>query len=333
MHGYGGSAGRDGELGKVVRNMHHDGSNNGRGLPDAPMVSALTRSRGYHRAWPLLVVAAVYASLAVDAVAQGGVATDRAALVALYDATGGENWRNSTNWKTDAPLGEWYGVTTGAGRRVTRLSLGTNALTGPIPERLGRLSYLTWLDLGPNALTGPIPNALGSLSNLLLLNLGGNELTGPIPEWLGGLSYLTWLSLENNDLTGPIPERLGRLSSLTHLYLYDNELSGPIPEVLGGLSNLEWLNLRNNDLTGPIPDALGQQRVDRADSRRPGAPVQSRSAVSRHERIDRADSRCPGRLSNLEVLYLYDNDLTGPIPEVLGSLSNLTKPVSRLRTC
>ena len=86
-------------------------------------------------------------------------------------------------------MGEWYGVTTGAGRRVHKaVSRHETHWTGPIPERLGRLSYLTWLDLGPNALTGPIPNALGSLSNLLLLNLGGNELTGPIPEWLGGLS-------------------------------------------------------------------------------------------------------------------------------------------------
>ena len=58
---------------------------------------------------------AVYASLAVDAVAQGSVATDRAALVALYNATGGGNWTTSTNWNSDASLDEWHGVTTGAG--------------------------------------------------------------------------------------------------------------------------------------------------------------------------------------------------------------------------
>ena len=161
MHGNGGSAGRDGELGKFVGNMCHDGSNGGRGLPDAPMVLALTRYRGYHRAWLLLVVIAVYASLAVEAVAQDGVATDRAALVELYDATGGETWRNSTNWKTDAPLGEWYGVATGTGGRVT------------------------WLSLNYNYLTGPIPPELGDLTNLRYLSLSNNELTGPIPEWLG----------------------------------------------------------------------------------------------------------------------------------------------------
>ena len=160
-----------------------------------PMVSALTIYRGYQRAWPLLVVVAVYASLAVEAVAQDGVATDRAALVALYDATGGETWTNSTNWKTDAPLGEWYGVRTGGGGRVTRLYLGWNELTGPIPEVLGGLSNLVSLDLYYNELTGPIPDALGDLSNLESLRLGWNGLTGPIPEVLGGLSNLVSLDL------------------------------------------------------------------------------------------------------------------------------------------
>ena len=32
---------------------------------------------------------------------------DRAVLVAFYDATGGPNWTDDTNWKTDAPLREW----------------------------------------------------------------------------------------------------------------------------------------------------------------------------------------------------------------------------------
>ena len=169
-----------------------------------------------YRAWPLLlVVAAVYAHLAADAVAQGSVATDRAALVALYDATGGSTWTNSTNWKTDAPLGEWYGVTTGADGRVTRLDLRENTLTGPIPDALGSLSNLEWLSLFNNELTGLVPNALGSLSKLRSLSLGGNALTGTIPEALGRLSSLTDLYLYDNELTGTIPEALGRLSNLT----------------------------------------------------------------------------------------------------------------------
>ena len=37
---------------------------------------------------------------------------DRAALLALYEATNGPNWVNRDNWLTDAPLGDWYGVDT-----------------------------------------------------------------------------------------------------------------------------------------------------------------------------------------------------------------------------
>jgi len=117
-------------------------------------------------------------------VAMGSAATDRTALVALYEATDGPNWLNNDNWLTDAPLGEWYGVQTDGSGRVTWLGLYGNDLAGPIPPELGNLADLPVLDLGHNALTGPIPSELGSLSNLTVLSLQDNALTGPIPPEL-----------------------------------------------------------------------------------------------------------------------------------------------------
>lgn len=46
----------------------------------------------------------VFLGFAAEALAQGSVATDRAALEAFYDATGGPDWSINTNWKTSAPL-------------------------------------------------------------------------------------------------------------------------------------------------------------------------------------------------------------------------------------
>ena len=60
----------------------------------------------------------------------GSVATDRAALIALYQATDGPNWTNNTRWLSDRPLDEWYGVTTDDNGRVTVLNLGENDLSG-----------------------------------------------------------------------------------------------------------------------------------------------------------------------------------------------------------
>ena len=93
--------------------------------------------------------------------ASGSVETDREALVALYNATDGENWDESNNWLSDLPLGEWHGVTTNRDGRVTLLGLGTNYLYGEIPAELGSLSNLTALDLTTNYLSGEIPAELG----------------------------------------------------------------------------------------------------------------------------------------------------------------------------
>ena len=121
----------------------------------------------------------------------GPAETDRKTLVALYNTTDGENWNGSANWLSDAPLGEWEGVTTNNDGRVTELGLGENALSGEIPAELGSLSNLITLVLQRNELSGEIPPELGSLSNLLTLDLQSNDLGGEIPAELGSLSNLS----------------------------------------------------------------------------------------------------------------------------------------------
>lgn len=54
--------------------------------------------------------------------------TDREALIALYNATDGDNWTGgkNTNWCTDADLSEWHGVQVSKGRVVALYLLGSN---------------------------------------------------------------------------------------------------------------------------------------------------------------------------------------------------------------
>ena len=218
-----------------------------------------------------------------------GTDRDRAVLIALYEATGGTNWDENTNWLISSstyPLNLWYGVDTDDEGRVTGLHLDYNELTGTIPETLGQLKSLKSLILSRNGLTGPIPETLGQLKSLKSLHLRYNYLAGPIPETLGQLSNLHLLDLSNNQLMGVIPETLGQLNNLESLYLFDNQLTGPIPEALGQLNSLKSLILSGNQLTGPIPETLGQ-------------------------------------LDSLWILDLSDNQLTGPIPKTLGQLENL----------
>ena len=124
--------------------------------------------------------------------------SDRAALVAFYNATGGPHWWDNKNWLTAVPIGNWYGVTVDGTGRVIELELYRNRLTGAIPPELGNLSNLISLILIDNDLTGDIPPELGNLSRLIYLGLEDNELTGNIPPELGNLSDLQGLWFDRN---------------------------------------------------------------------------------------------------------------------------------------
>ena len=138
-----------------------------------------------------------------------GSAADRAILVAFYNATNGDDWTDNTNWLSDAPIEQWYGVAIDASGRVQSLRLGGNGLSGAIPQELGRLSNLRQLSLSDNRLTGEIPAELGGLPRLASLELSNNRLSGQIPRELAGLSgNLTGLDLQGNQLTGCIPDGL-----------------------------------------------------------------------------------------------------------------------------
>jgi len=207
---------------------------------------------------------------------------DRRALLAIYEAMGGSNWKNNYNWGTDAPLDKWYGVTADSKGNVQALNLDRNGLAGTIPAAIGLLGALDELDLYDNQLTGPIPPELGSLTALRDMSLSSTGLTGPIPPELGNLTKLRRLMLYQTGVTGAIPPELGNLTALRYMGLRSTGLTGPIPPELGNLQALRRLYLDRNKLTGSIPPELGN-------------------------------------LHELEYLSLAENELTGPIPPELGT--------------
>lgn len=265
---------------------------------------------------------------------QEGIAADRAALVALYHATDGPNWIDSTNWLSEKPLRSWYGVLTDESGRVIQVHVRENGLSGSIPAEIGNMEKLKGLDLEKNRLTGDIPSSMSLLTNLEYVELNGNLLTGglehalgdlpklkrlilkdnqfsgEIPVQLAQLTSLEWLDLSHNDFTGEIPEELGALSNLRILWLGGNRLEGEIPVALADLDRLESLGLGSNQLTGEIPEELGN--------------------MSNLEQLmllqNRLEGEIPaelGMLSNLSTLFLDHNNLSGDIPQELGYLYNL----------
>ena len=210
----------------------------------------------------------------------------RNALIALYNATDGDNWINNTNWLSEEPLGDWYGVTTDVDGNVIRLQLTTNNLVGMIPPEIEDLSELEVLQLGQNTIIGSIPVELCSLLQLYDLRINNNQLNGNIPNEIGNLTSLKTLYLEFNNLTGAIPSSIGSLVVLESLMINSNQLTGALPEELGNIPTLLTLYVNNNGLSGEVPESLGN-------------------------------------LSNLYALFLSTNSFTGTFPANIANIPSL----------
>lgn len=232
-------------------------------------------------------------------------------LEKLFFDTDGPNWINIRGWLRSNQPCEWYGITCKSEawpRRITKIDLSGNDLTGPLPGELSRLTELRELRIdnsGPGVrfrkLTGNLPAVLGQLEHLEILLLGDNDFTGSIPLEYGELSNLREFSLANSNLTGPIPESFGKLQSLEQLDLSGNQLAGKIPEQLGTLTELTALDLSANLLSGPLPDALGQL-------------TDLRSLNLSGNALSGAFPDAIAILDRVIWLSFADNNLAGPLP-------------------
>jgi len=261
-------------------------------------------------------------------------AWEREALIAIYNATDGENWSGYSSWTPWMGAAgtecDWWGVSCSNGS-VTGLNLSYYNVSGFLPPELGNLSNLINLTLGIEAygstacdtdiaacakLTGSIPPELGNLTKLEKLIIRRTQLSGPIPAELGNLTNLTVLTLSWNQLSGSIPPELGDLSNLTDLGLYGNQLTGPIPPELGNLTIVTNFNLESNQLSGTIPPELGNIATYNNN-------IVTRRLVLNDNQLSGTIPPELGNLSYLDYLYLDNNQLSGSIPPELGNLSRL----------
>ena len=150
---------------------------------------------------------------------------------------------------------------------------------------LPEVAALQELDLTDNFIQGP----LIPLSGLSTLILEGNYLTGSLPVNLFAFDTpLQKLNVGRNLLMGGVPVEASFALQLTSLQVHENKLDGSIPPEIGQLP-LKSLKLHGNFLQGLLP----------------------------------VDTINVNWLSTIEELWLYDNQLIGEIPSVLGTASRL----------
>jgi len=282
---------------------------------------------------------------------------ERAALLALYDATNGAAWTNKTNWGGAAGTEcTWFGVTCSDGH-VLELQLPNNNLVGPLPAQLGDLGSLRNLILRQNKLSGTLPASLGALTQLTNLDLGNNLLTGNLPPGWAALTSLKSLYLYTNQLSGSIPVWLDDLIALEVLNLSANQFNGMIPATLADLPLLRDLELQYNQLIGTVPAGLLDVALLNVSNNPFSTEVAAeRAALDALYEATNGDnwvnksgwtndvpgtlcsrygvSCSSGRVSALNMQYVLNNlargnGLSGTLPQEMGALTelrNLTLP-------
>lgn len=247
---------------------------------------------------------------------------ERAALLQLFNATNGKEWKMNHNWATNEPVFSWYGITiSGDGQHITAIDLSKNHLVGALPNIY--LPELKFLYLGENQLSGSIPNF--ELPKLTELQLNDNELSGTVPNF-SGMPELLALSLRDNQLSGSIPN-FSALPLLQKLYLSKNDFSGTLPD-FAALQQLQELYINKTQISGSIPDFnLPQLKKLELCKNSLSGTVTDFSHLPALTFLDLRSNYFEGQLTDfhylpqLRVLRITNNDLTS-LPD-FSSLPNL----------
>lgn len=189
------------------------------------------------------------------------------------------------------------------------LFLHNNFFSGPLPENVDQLEWISYLDLSSNSIEGRLPASISKLKRLTVLTLKNNNMSGELPENWMEMPSLRVFDITNNSFSGKVPLSMGFLSSLRLLSLGNNNFQGELPPSLGNLTMLVSLNLGGNKFNGSLPTWIGAKLS---------------SLMMLNLRSNLFDGHMPRklcRLSRLQLLDLAHNNFSGVIPLCLGNLS------------
>jgi len=210
----------------------------------------------------------------------------------------------------DLSHNELQGTIDSSFNSLETLRLQYNAIQGSIPENFfDDKSVMKELNLGSNFMTGTIPEDISLASRMTELYLFNNKFTGSIPT-LGNMPLVNFHGQEN-EFSGIMPFDYGPWpDTLREWWVYDNKLTGSLSDHLGFLENLEDFRASKNDLTGVIPDSIKDlKRLYRFD-------VQSNSLTGTvPEGI--------GELPVLRDVRLQFNKLDGIVPTSLCFMESM----------
>ncbi|CAB9509434.1 Leucine Rich Repeat [Seminavis robusta] len=158
------------------------------------------------------------------------------------------------------------------------------------------------------------PNVPTSTGSFINLNLFNNNLNGTLPPELGLLTTLEQVHLYRNpQLQGEIPSEVGLLTNLHYWSCRACKLSGRVPSEIGLLTKLTYLNTFRNLHTDALPAPVW--RLPRLQLLR----------IGQNEISGRIPDAIGSQLPHIQLIRLSRNQMSGSIPKSIGDCSLLTE--------
>nr|VDD60729.1 unnamed protein product [Brassica oleracea] len=193
---------------------------------------------------------------------------------------------------------------------ISNLNLNQNFLSGSLSPGIGNLTRMQWMTFGANALSGPLPKEIGLLTDLRSLAVDMNNFSGSLPPEIGNCTRLVKIYIGSSGLTGELPSSFVNLVNLEEAWINDIQLTGPIPAFLGNWTSLTTLRILGTNLSGPIPSTFAN--LASLTELRLGEISNSRSSL-----------QFIRNMKSLSVLVLRNNNLTGTIPSNIADYLQL----------
>ena len=213
-----------------------------------------------------------------------------------------------------------------------------NFISGSIPQPYCSLPTVVDVALGSNPLTGALPDCIGELGvSVSALSIDNTHIYGTLPESLEKLVNIQKLTLSDNSISGTIPDVFHNMRMVTEVYLGANKLSGTLPLSLREApltSKLQNLHAATSLISGTFPRFVGADitLIDFEETSMSGTIGAEVAAYTNLQKLFVAGTKISGTIpdelgerclafTDLDLSY---TDISGTVPGSFGRLRNLT---------